>query len=330
MSKSIAHQHPLPYFFPYIVPILTVITQFSSEPWHTLIPSLLVWIIVPLLDLALPATSHQQLTITQRKHLDSNPVYSLAVSIWCPTHLALLTWSANRITTVTLHPVRLVGLLLSISLVAAEGVNVSHELLHRRNVVERFLAKILLVSVQYGHFTIEHAKGHHFHAATPLDPATLRFGESFYKFLPRTVVGGYISAWRIECGRLRKQNSSIFTPHNEMLQFAVAQLSFLIGFGLRFGGKGLALVLFQSAFAVLLLEQVNAIEHYGLTRRLKKNGRYEAMGPQHSWDSPRRVSNYIMFKLQLHPDHHLRTFIFLLAIFRIHSPSDICHAPSFH
>jgi alkane 1-monooxygenase len=46
----------------------------------------------------------------------------------------------------------------------------------------------------YGHFTIEHNRGHHVRVATPEDPASARYGESFWRFLPRTIVGSYISA----------------------------------------------------------------------------------------------------------------------------------------
>lgn len=283
-------------------------TQHSNEAWHSLIPALFVWVVVPILDFVIPVATSTRLTPLQRQALDRRTSYVLAVYLWCPTHLGILLWSAHRVCYVQLQLLKLTGLLMSVGLIAAEGINVSHELLHRRSRFERFLAKLLLISVQYGHFTIEHAKGHHFRAATPMDPATLRYGESFYHFLPRTVLGGYLSAWQIECERLRRRKTAVFGPSNEMLLFLGGQASMVVGFGFLFGWRGISLLLFQAVFAIVLLEQVNAIEHYGLMRRKKKNGEYEAVGPRHSWDSSNRVSNFIMFKLQLHPDHHLRKY----------------------
>lgn len=189
---------------------------------------------------------------------------------------------------------------------AAEGINCSHELLHRRSMVERFLGKLLLTSVLYGHFVIEHTRGHHANVATPDDPATMRFGESIYHFLPRTIVGGYRSAWRLEKARLARSGLAVLSVHNEMVLYALAQVAFCVSFYAMFGTKGLLLFFFQSAVAVLLLEQINAIEHYGLLRRRLPSGEYERVGPKHSWDAPHRVSSYLLFKLQVHADHHLR------------------------
>lgn len=309
MSKNVASRiGALPYFLPYIVPALTVVTQYTDKAWHSWIPSLFVWVVVPILDLLIPVAAGTRLTTSQRRALDRRASYSLAVYLWCPTQLGILFWSAHRVCYVPLQLLKLTGLLMSVGLIAAEGINVSHELLHRRRRFERFLAKVLLISVQYGHFTIEHAKGHHFRAATPMDPATLRYGESFYHFLPRTVIGGYRSAWRIECERLRRQKEAVLGPSNEMLLFLGGQALMVVSFGFFFGRWGISLLMCQAVFAILLLEQVNAMEHYGLMRKKKKNGEYEPVGPRHSWDSSRRFSNFIMFKLQLHPDHHLRKY----------------------
>ncbi|CAN8069082.1 unnamed protein product [Agarophyton chilense] len=294
-----------PFFLPYLVPLLTVLTQYSSSPWRALIPVFFVWIVVPCLDHIIALSPTVQLNPLQRKQLDRRPVFLLAVHLWCPTYFGILLWAVHRINTFHLHPLQLFGLLFAIGLIAAEGINVSHELLHRRNRFEPVLAKLMLMAVQYTHFTIEHSKGHHFRAATPMDPATMRYGESFYRFLPRTVFLGYLSAWRIENTRLRHLGLSVFSLQNQMLQFLTGQMMFVWGFGFFYGVKGVAVLLFQALFAIVLLEQVNAIEHYGLMRRLKKDGEFETVGPRHSWDAPLLLSNFVMFKLQLHPDHHL-------------------------
>ena len=59
----------------------------------------------------------------------------------------------------------------------------THELGHKSNKLDRFSAKIGNMIMGYGHFNIEHNKGHHTWVATPEDPASSRMGESFYAFL---------------------------------------------------------------------------------------------------------------------------------------------------
>lgn len=309
----------LPFYLPYVVPLATIVSHYSTAEWHTLIAPFFVWVVVPLLDFfiggACPTFSHR-LTIAQRKDLESKASFKLAVLFWCPTQFAMLIWAAYRVQQVD-NPVvgtRLVGLVWSISLIAAEGINCSHELLHRRSRVERFLGKALLISVLYGHFNIEHARGHHFRVATPEDPATLRYGESFYHFFPRTVIGGYKSAWSLELARLRRYGYSFFSYHNELIISGTLQVGLCFLFYGVLGVRALFLFLFQAACAILLLEQINAIEHYGLLRKQAATGEYERVGPRHSWDSPHTISSYLLFKLQLHADHHLSTFMF-------HAPS---------
>lgn len=61
------------------------------------------------------------------------------------------------------------------------GINVGHELGHRVNLVERALAKALLLTSLYMHFFTEYNKGHHKRVATPEDPSSARYGESVYR-----------------------------------------------------------------------------------------------------------------------------------------------------
>ena len=60
----------------------------------------------------------------------------------------------------------------------------------------------------------------------------------------------------------------------------------------------------QSLIAVLLLESVNYIEHYGIQRREVSPGKYERVNPLHSWNASQLVSNLVLFQLQRHSDHH--------------------------
>lgn len=223
---------------------------------------------------------------------------------WVPIQLALLAWAAARVGTLPGFASR-VGLAYSVGLVTGGvGIVVAHELGHRQRFVERACASVLLATVGYAHFTIEHNQGHHSRVATPEDPATARAGESFWHFLPRTVVGQFASAWRIECARLARAGRARLGPANRMLWVVAAPLAIAAALGLTFGAAALALFVLQAAVAVTLLELVNYLEHYGLERRRRADGRYEKVAPRHSWNSSQRVGNWLTFNLQRHSHHH--------------------------
>ena len=54
------------------------------------------------------------------------------------------------------------------------AINTAHELGHKRPLWERRLALLALGPVAYGHFHVEHNRGHHRRVATPEDPASAR------------------------------------------------------------------------------------------------------------------------------------------------------------
>lgn len=285
------------------MPLLTILTHLSPNPFHTLLPHLFIWLLIPLLDhLIGAAASSPPLSPAHRRHLASLPTFRYAVLLWPPVQLLTLLYTACAFRRGRGALVD-AALALSMALTSAGGINAAHELLHRHSALERALARALLSSVCYGHFFIEHARGHHKHVATPADPATLAFGQSFYSFLPQTLVGGFRSAWRLEAARLRKARLPLY--HNAMLYYIVAPVAFVALLGSVAGWRGVQFFFIQAFMAVVLLEQINAIEHYGLVRKLRPDGSYEAVGPEHSWDAPQLVSNYLLFKLQRHADHHL-------------------------
>jgi alkane 1-monooxygenase len=302
--------HAASFYLPYIVPVIAVVTHYSSVPWHSLLAPAFVWIIVPILDIAVggPAKPPKRLSAEQRRELEARWPYKAAVLLWCPAQLSMLVWSVRCAADKSIDWVRLLALLASMSLISAEGINCSHELLHRNSISDRLTAQLLLVSACYGHFFIEHARGHHKYVGTPQDPATMTLGESFYHFLPKTVFGGFLSSWRLERKRLDASGRSVLSVHNAMLWYVVSPfVLYIFPFWAVYGLRGLSFFLAQSVIAVTLLEQVNAMEHYGLQRRQLSDGSYETIGPQHSWDAPYTISNHLLFMLQRHSDHHLHT-----------------------
>lgn len=225
-------------------------------------------------------------------YLATGVVYlSFGVALWVLNHVPL-TWYDY------------LGFAMSLGAATGVSINTAHELGHKTHRGERWLAKLTLAPVAYGHFFVEHNRGHHVRVATPPDPASARFGESFWAFLPRTVAGGIASAWRLEARRLRQDGRSVWSPRNEVLH-AWAISAALWGVALACcGPRVIPFLLIQAAYGASLLEVVNYVEHYGLGRRRLPNGRYERCSPEHSWNSNHVVTNLFLYQLQRHADHH--------------------------
>ena len=184
------------------------------------------------------------------------------------------------------------------------GINVAHELGHRREKLYQNIAKAMLFLPLYMHFFIEHNRGHHRRLATPEDPATARRGEMVYAFLIRSVVFGWLSAWSIEAHRLRGRSPVAHLIQNQMLHFQLLQLCAVTAVGAVFGLTVAVGWIASAALGVLLLELVNYVEHYGLVREKLPNGKYERVSPRHSWTADHPISRALLFEVPRHADHH--------------------------
>jgi alkane 1-monooxygenase len=184
------------------------------------------------------------------------------------------------------------------------AINTAHELGHKKEHLERWFARIALAPSGYGHFFIEHNRGHHVRVATPEDPASSRLGESFWRFWPRTVSGSLRNAWRLERTRLRRMDKRVFSLRNDVLNAWAMTVVLWAAVLVLFGIGVLPYLLIQAVFAFSLLEAVNYLEHYGLVRKQLPNGRWERVDPRHSWNNNHVVTNLFLYQLQRHSDHH--------------------------
>ncbi|TLF70182.1 alkane 1-monooxygenase [Nocardia asteroides NBRC 15531] len=236
--------------------------------------------------------------------LSADRYYRWCTYLFLPVQLIGLVIACVMWTGDELDVLDKLGLAATVGFVSGIGINAAHELGHRVERAERLLSKIALAQSGYGHFFVEHNRGHHARVATPEDPASARLGESLWEFLPRSVIGGFRSAVQLERSRLARQGRGWWSAGNNILQ-AWAMSAVLFGSLILVFGPGIIPWLVLQAFVGIgLLEAVNYVEHYGLLRARKPNGRYERCSPRDSWNSDRLVTNIFLFHLQRHSDHH--------------------------
>lgn len=258
---------------------------------------------MPLLDCAVgvDVTNHTKAFQQELQHaarFRSQPIVSVVANV------GAIVWGCRFAATHELTALEFFGVAASVGLYSGiVGVNTGHELCHKASALERGLGRLLLCSVSYGHFYVEHTLGHHKWVGTEGDPATARYGETLYGFIPRVVYGEFASAWEIDAARRRKYGLSM--AHNEILQGLAVTACIGSAAGLAWGATASYFFAVQSVVAIVLFEAVNFLEHYGLERHRHADGSHDPVLEQHSWDSPARLTNMLLLKLQRHADHHM-------------------------
>ena len=236
--------------------------------------------------------------------LEADRWYRWCTYAYLPAQYVALVWACWEWTHGGLSTLSALGLALTVGVTSGVAINTAHELGHKKDLVERRLSKIALAQTGYGHFYTEHNRGHHVRVATPEDPASSRLGETFWEFLPRTVIGSLRSAWEIERVRLQRRGRGPWTLRNDVLN-SWAMTGVLSGsLAAVFGPRVLPWLAIQAVFGFSLLEVVNYLEHYGLARQRETSGRYERVRPRHSWNSNHTASNLLLYHLERHSDHH--------------------------
>jgi alkane 1-monooxygenase len=273
---------------------------------------ILVFVLVPSLDLLFgPDGENPPDEIVDA--LENDRFYRYCTYLYLPFQFATLVWacylwSAGSLSWLGidggLGVVSKIGLAISVGVVAGIGINTAHELGHKTVRLERRLSRIALAQSFYGHFYDEHNRGHHVRVSTPEDPASARFGESFWEFLPRSVVGSLRSSWQLERDRLARLGRSAWTLGNEVLSAWLISVVLFAALIAAFGAGIAPYLVIQAVFGFSLLEVVNYLEHYGLLRQRTASGRYERCTPAHSWNSDHLVTNVFLYHLQRHSDHH--------------------------
>lgn len=297
-------QNALPFWLSLaLVPLAVIGAEFGG--WTVVLLPLSSWVLFSVLDLLTGLNEDNADLDTPEAGLFW---YRAITLIWFPIQFVLLfglIWYVPQ--AAHLGGLEKIVLFFGMGVISGTvGINYSHELMHQKSKLERWLGDLLLASVLYCHFRSEHLRVHHLYVGTARDPVTARYNEGFHRFFPRVLVQCHTSAFKAEAAMLARKGLPWWHQSNPYWRYAALQAG-MLGLALALGGwQGLALFVWQAAVAIWQLELVNYIEHYGLTRRHIGAGKYEHVLPRHSWNAAHRASNWLLINLQRHSDHHYK------------------------
>lgn len=276
---------------------------FDKNPIFTLMPMLFFYIFTPLMDFFIGEDEHNPPEEVVNAMMADN-YYRFIVHSLIIVSIMLYISFVIFVGTQQLPWWSIIALIIGIGANSGGVMVMTHELGHKSNKLDRFSAKIGNMIMGYGHFNIEHNKGHHTWVATPEDPASSRMGENFYAFMLRELSGTFKRGVNYEMKRLKNSGKGFWCLENDLLQvYTITFISLLI-FAYMFGISILIFLIPHHFVAWLALTQANYIEHYGLMRKKLSNGKYERCQPKHSWNTNHTYSNLLSFHLQRHSDHH--------------------------
>lgn len=287
-----------PFALPYVLLIFLVVASHEGG-WVISIP---FWVWVTMGDLAFglrttnldPSTSERELW-----------TYNLLLWLWVPCQLGVsiyVFWQIHSPGHLSMG--ESIALTVILGKVAAHAIATGHELVHRTAKWERGLGELLLSSIAFAHYQTEHVFIHHRHVGTPTDPVFAAKGQSFWSYLPRALFRNLLETWRAECDRLARLGLPAWHPTNPFWRYTLLTAAWGVLYAWMGGWFGVGLYLLHSLIAMTILRIIDYVEHYALPRRLLPSGRYERTQPRHSWNSSHRFSNWALWNVQRHSDHH--------------------------
>ena len=294
----------LRFLIAWLLPALTIYSV-TFSPTQAAFGTLAIWWGIALVDALVPGGKHSPAAVPAQTRMT---YFSAVLRLYVVLQLVLIAAGAYAATQADWAAV--LGVAFSVGFITgSQGITFAHELGHSKSKIDRFCGWVLMTSVCYGHFMVEHYRGHHPRAATHDDAATSRLGETLYSFLPRTLWGSLSSGWTLEAQRIRQRKSSWL--RSPLAWSAAASVMTIVAAAIilpaQTAPKVIAFFVVQSVVAFVLLEIVNYIEHYGL-QRSTAGGKREAFGMMHAWNADHVVSNSMLANLQRHSDHHMHAW----------------------
>tara|TARA_Y100000992_G_C21268601_1_gene495335 strand:- start:157 stop:1200 length:1044 start_codon:yes stop_codon:yes gene_type:complete len=295
----------LKYLMSYSIALMAFI-GISLGGFYNYLAVVFTFIFIPILEIIVKK-SNEEYTEEEKKNRLLDPFFDFLLYLNIPIVFGIFFFSLDKLA-FTSSVSDIIGIILSASIVmATNGINVGHELGHRKSIIARTCSKLLYLPCQYMHFYIEHNFGHHINVATPEDPATARYKQTLYSFWITSVVRTYVSAWQIQLKLLKVSKRNFFSIKNDMVFYTFFQITFLAFVYYNFGLYLTLLSILMSIISFLFLETINYVEHYGLLRKKEPSGRYERVKPHHSWNSNHTIGRIVLYELTRHSDHHFKS-----------------------
>lgn len=274
------------------IPLLAPIGYYLGVPW---LSAVFAFLCVPILDALLPQDASRAYGASDHRfaRVWLYVVPQAYVFIW----LCVLAWALVLLRTQAVPVGTAAWLFLSLGIATAFATCAAHELLHWPEPVARALARVVMATVAYGPFPIEHVH-HHAAVGIPDQGTTPPLGQSVWSFLRANASYTFRNAWRIERGRQRSKQSSLAS--NRFVQQWLLTAGVVMAFYAIAGVVGVLLFAFQAAFGIYTTEYVNYAQHYGLRR----SGRDPITGAV-SWSSNGLVTNALTLNITRHAHHHI-------------------------
>ncbi len=267
----------------------------AGAPWVWLA---LLWMTV--LTATLDALVRRVLPTSSGEEFPAANALSIAIAL---SQLALMVLALGALSSSMLGAREKLALFLAAGLFFGQVGNANaHELIHRSRRSLRALGIAAYVSVLFGHHASAHVLVHHVRAATPADPNSARAGEGFWRFLFRAWVGSFREGLREETTRRRRAGKPRLT-HPYVIYLGGALITVAIAATIA-GVLGVLWLLALAAYAQMQILMADYVQHYGLTRALRDNGRPEPVAMRHSWNSAHPASSALMLNAPRHSDHH--------------------------
>ena len=292
----------LKYLMSYTIAIVTIVGILLGGG-YTYMTVIYAFVFIPALEMLLKE-SNEEMSDEVKKNRSMDIFFDILLYLNIPLVFSIFFLSLNLLL-YSSSSFEIVGIIASTSIMmATNGINVAHELGHRKSFFSRTCSKLLLMPSQYMHFYIEHNFGHHVNVGTAEDAATAKYKQSLYSFWITSVIGQYIGAWKLQLKLLKISKYKFFSIKNDMMFYVIFQLMFIYLIYFNYGITVTIYSLIISVISFLFLETINYIEHYGLSRKKDKNGRYERVKTIHSWNSNHVVGRLVLYELTRHSDHH--------------------------
>ncbi len=287
----------IPYiFFPLLIIFSSSAGLILSPSWG-LTPFIIILIIIPIFDFLLPNLNKND------DELFSSPSYNIFLFLTLPLLILLFVAGIFVASKVDLLSACFLGASIGMA-TGSVGLPAAHELIHQTGRLSQRVGIAILIFCFYGHFRVEHIQGHHLNVATKKDPASARFNENIYKYLFRCVTSSWHSAWILEKSLLQKKGGNVISLQNRVGLYLLGGIIFLVTIIGFFGLNGLLFFIGHTLIAILLLEVVEYIQHYGLERKQISNKGFEPYNECHAWNCRAAATNWSTFNLGLHCAHH--------------------------